>query len=130
MSEAISTSQPARRLTSAKPSSTAPEIVAIPACAAMCKRLIAIVSNDKSRDLSIRQLTVLILTATNTDSESRTVRGLAKRCGTHKPAITRAADTLARIGYLKRRPHADDKRLVVLEITAAGMRFVRALEAV
>jgi DNA-binding MarR family transcriptional regulator len=97
---------------------------------AICDGLLAIVRNDKIRDLTMRQLAVLATSAIYTDTESRTVRSISKRLNVNKPAVTRAADALEGQGYLKRRQHADDKRVVVLEVTPTGSKFLRALVSV
>ena len=58
-------------------------------------------------DLSARQMAILQMVYL--DERPHTVRGLAQKLGVTKPAITRALDTMGRMGLLtRRRDHLDD----------------------
>jgi DNA-binding MarR family transcriptional regulator len=73
-------------------------------------------------DLSARQLAVM-LTVYKTDPP-HTVRGLAAALNVAKPAITRAVDRLARLGYVRRRRDEADKRNVLIQRTMRGSVFL------
>lgn len=53
-----------------------------------------------------------------------TVRGLAQTLKVTKPAITRALDTLGRLGLLKRRRDEEDRRNVLVQRTVKGSVFL------
>lgn len=74
-------------------------------------------------DLTARQLLALILCG----EEPRTIRGLAETLNVSKPAITRAVDRLAEANYVKRADDPNDRRSVLVNITAAGRKFVEKL---
>ena len=76
-------------------------------------------------DLTQRQLTILL--HVYLVPPPHTVRGLAKTLNVTKPAITRALDTLGRIGLLKRRRDEADRRNVVIQRTAKGALAVERL---
>lgn len=79
-----------------------------------------LVKNGK-HDLTSRQLAVLFAC----ESDAPTVRDLSTALGVTKPAITRAADKLESTGFVKRKPHKEDRRMVLLCITKAGREFAR-----
>lgn len=53
-----------------------------------------------------------------------TVRGLAKALNVSKPVITRAVDSLSRLGYVKRTRDEADKRNVLIGRTVKGSVFL------
>ena len=55
------------------------------------------------------------------------MRGLAAKLGVTKPVITRALDTMGRIGLLSRRRDEADRRNVVVQRTVKGALFVERL---
>ena len=73
-------------------------------------------------DLTQRQLTILL--HVYLVPPPHTVRGLAKTLNVTKPAITRALDTLGRIGLLKRRRDEADRRNVLVQRTVKGSVFL------
>ncbi|MGF1605323.1 MAG: MarR family transcriptional regulator [Rhodothalassiaceae bacterium] len=73
-------------------------------------------------DLSSRQMAIL-LTVYLTD-QPHTVRGLAARLGVAKPVVTRALDTLGRMGLLKRRRDDRDRRNVLVQRTVKGAVYL------
>ncbi|MFZ4601395.1 MAG: MarR family transcriptional regulator [Caulobacterales bacterium] len=77
---------------------------------------------DDGPDLSARQLAVL-MTVYLTPAP-HTVRGLAELLNVGKPAITRALDTLARLGYVRRRRDDADGRNVLVQRTVKGSVFL------
>jgi DNA-binding MarR family transcriptional regulator len=56
-------------------------------------------------------------------SRRNTVRALAERLGVTKPVITRALDTMGRMGLVTRRRDPHDKRNVVIQRTVDGTLF-------
>jgi DNA-binding MarR family transcriptional regulator len=83
---------------------------------------------DSAPDLSARQMAILLVVYL--EPPPQTVRGLAERLNVTKPAITRALDTLGRLGLLSRRRDDVDRRNVIVQRTAGGARYVERLEAV
>jgi DNA-binding MarR family transcriptional regulator len=73
-------------------------------------------------DLSLRQLTVLSQLVTS--EAPLTVRGLAAEMSVSKPAITRAMDRLAELGFAKRDVDRKDRRSVLLTPTQLGREFI------
>ena len=73
-------------------------------------------------DLSARQLAMLM--TIYLEDGLHTVRSLAKHLGITKAAISRATDTLCKLGYIERKPDHRDKRSVVLTRTSAGIHFL------
>lgn len=55
----------------------------------------------------------------------RTVSELAGDIGSRATTMTSTLDRLERRGYLRRRPHPDDRRAAVVELTTAGRRVAR-----
>jgi len=86
----------------------------------------ACVASDQP-DLTQRQLAVLL--AIHVEAEPWTVRGLAAALNVHKPAITRAMDRLAELGFARRQFDPSDRRSVLLCRTLRGARFVGELRA-
>jgi DNA-binding MarR family transcriptional regulator len=80
---------------------------------------------DAQPDLSARQMAVLL--TVYLEPPPHTVRGLAKKLGVTKPAITRALDTMGRMGLLSRRRDDADRRNVVVQRTLAGALAVEKL---
>lgn len=70
----------------------------------------------------------LVLIAVYTDDEPQTVRGLAKRFGLSKPAITRALDRLCELDLARRQRDPDDGRSVIVQRTQDGRRWMRGLD--
>jgi DNA-binding MarR family transcriptional regulator len=80
---------------------------------------------DDASDLSARQMAVLL--TVYLEPPPHTVRGLAKKLGVTKPAITRALDTMGRLGLLARRRDETDRRNVLVQRTLAGALHVLRL---
>jgi len=55
------------------------------------------------------------------------VRGLAAKLGVTKPVITRALDTMGRLGLLSRRRDEADRRNVIVQRTVKGALYVERL---
>jgi DNA-binding MarR family transcriptional regulator len=80
---------------------------------------------DGENDLSTRQLTVLL--TVYLEPPPHTVRGLASKLGVTKPVITRALDTMGRLGLLSRRRDEADRRNVIVQRTVKGALYVERL---
>jgi DNA-binding MarR family transcriptional regulator len=80
---------------------------------------------DGEPDLSARQLTVLL--TIYLEPPPHTVRGLAAKLDVTKPVITRALDTMGRLGLLSRRRDEADRRNVVVQRTVKGALYVERL---
>src|SRR5580698_9820800 len=76
-------------------------------------------------DLSARQFGVLLICYL--EEGPHTVRGLAARLEVSKPAITRALDRLAELGFARRGPDPSDRRSVLVQRTRKGSDFVADL---
>jgi DNA-binding MarR family transcriptional regulator len=80
---------------------------------------------DGEQDLTARQMAVLL--TVYLEPPPHTVRGLAGKLGVTKPVITRALDTMGRLGLLSRRRDAADRRNVLVHRTLAGALAVERL---
>ncbi len=78
-------------------------------------------------DLTARQMAVLM--TVRLQPAPHTVRGLASALNVGKPAITRALDTLTRLGFVQRRRDPKDGRNVFVERTERGDAFLEQLGA-
>ena len=76
-------------------------------------------------DLTARQMAVLM--TVRLEQAPHTVRGLAAALNVGKPAITRALDTLSRLGFVQRRRDPKDGRNVFVERTERGDAFLEQL---
>ncbi|MCC6735743.1 MAG: MarR family transcriptional regulator [Bauldia sp.] len=76
-------------------------------------------------DLSSRQQAVLL--TVYLEPPPHTVRGLARKLNVTKPAITRALDTMGRLGLLTRRRDEADRRNVMVQRTLEGALAVERL---
>jgi DNA-binding MarR family transcriptional regulator len=80
---------------------------------------------DGEQDLTARQTAVLL--TVYLDPPPHTVRGLATRLGVTKPVVTRALDTMGRMGLVTRRRDAADRRNVLVYRTLEGSLAVERL---
>ncbi len=76
-------------------------------------------------DLSTRQITVLI--TVYLEPQPHTVRALAAKLGVTKPVITRALDTMGRLGLVTRKRDPADRRNVLVQRTVNGALFLERL---
>lgn len=81
--------------------------------------------HDDAADLSPRQQAVLL--TVYLQPPPHTVRDLAAKLRVTKPAITRALDTMGRLGLLSRKRDQADRRNVVVQRTLAGALAVERL---
>jgi DNA-binding MarR family transcriptional regulator len=75
-------------------------------------------------DLTNRQMALLMLVYET--KGPHTVRGLAQKLGVSKPVVTRALNTLATLGYLRRERDEADGRNVFVARTESGAEFLEA----
>ena len=80
---------------------------------------------DGQPDLSARQLAVLL--TVYLEPPPHTVRGLAAKLGVTKPVITRALDSMGRLGLVTRRRDETDRRNVLVHRTLKGSLAVEGL---
>ena len=75
-------------------------------------------------DLTNRQMALLMLVYET--NGPHTVRGLAQKLGVSKPVVTRALNTLATLGYLRRERDEADGRNIFVARTESGAEFLEA----
>jgi DNA-binding MarR family transcriptional regulator len=73
-------------------------------------------------DLTARQMAILLTVYLK--QPPHTVRGLSAVLHISKPGVTRALDTLGRLGLLKRKRDESDRRNVLVQRTVKGSVFV------
>lgn len=76
-------------------------------------------------DLTLRQMTILM--QVYLVPPPHTVRGLAETLNVTKPVITRALDTMGRMGLVNRARDETDRRNVVIRRTVAGALYLDRL---
>jgi DNA-binding MarR family transcriptional regulator len=76
-------------------------------------------------DLSARQLAILL--TIYLEPSPHTVRGLAAKLGVTKPVVTRALDTMGKLGLVSRRRDEADRRNVIVQRTVKGAMAVEKL---
>jgi len=79
----------------------------------------------RTPDLSLRQMAVLL--TVYLEPPPHTVRGLAHKLGVTKPVVTRALDSMGRLGLLTRRRDEADRRNVLVQRTVDGALTVERL---
>jgi DNA-binding MarR family transcriptional regulator len=80
---------------------------------------------DGQPDLSARQLAVLL--TVYLEPPPHTVRGLAEKLGGTKPVITRALDSMGRLGWVTRKRAENDGRNGGVQRTVTGALAVEGL---
>jgi DNA-binding MarR family transcriptional regulator len=80
---------------------------------------------DDEPDLSIRQMTILL--TIYLEPPPHTVRGLAAKLAVSKPVITRALDSMGKLGLVSRRRDQADMRNVLVQRTVAGALLLERL---
>jgi DNA-binding MarR family transcriptional regulator len=80
---------------------------------------------DGEPDLSARQLAILL--TIYLEPPPHTVRALAAKLRVTKPVITRALDTMGKLGLVSRRRDETDRRNVVIQRTPKGALAVERL---
>jgi DNA-binding MarR family transcriptional regulator len=85
----------------------------------------SLVRDEETPDLTARQMAILLTVYLT--PPPHTVRGLATQLDITKPVVTRALDTLGRLGLLRRQRDMSDKRNVLIERTHTGSDFLGQL---
>lgn len=80
---------------------------------------------DDEPDLSVRQMTILL--TIYMEAPPHTVRGLAAKLKVTKPVITRALNSMGKLGLVKRRRDEADKRNVLVQRTVDGSLYLERL---
>jgi DNA-binding MarR family transcriptional regulator len=80
---------------------------------------------DDEPDLSVRQMAILL--TVYMEAPPHTVRALAARLDVSKPVITRALDSMGKLGLVKRRRDEEDKRNVLIQRTVDGSLYLERL---
>ena len=75
----------------------------------------------------MRQWAILLTVYLN--SGPHTVRGLSRDLHVPKPAISRALDALSILGFIKRVRDEADRRIVLVQKTTDGSKYVDAFAA-
>lgn len=77
---------------------------------------------DDAPDLSLRQMSLLL--TVYLEAPPHTVRDLARKLGVSKPVVTRALDTMGKLGLLSRRRDDKDRRNVLVQRTVRGALYL------
>jgi DNA-binding MarR family transcriptional regulator len=80
---------------------------------------------DDEPDLSIRQMCILL--TIYLEAPPHTVRDLASKLKVSKPVITRALDSMGKLGLVSRRRDEEDKRNVLVQRTVKGALYLERL---
>jgi DNA-binding MarR family transcriptional regulator len=80
---------------------------------------------DNEPDLSVRQMTILL--TIYMEAPPHTVRALAGKLSVSKPVITRALDSMGKLGLVKRRRDEADKRNVLVQRTVEGSLYLERM---
>lgn len=80
---------------------------------------------DDEPDLSVRQ--VCILMTIYLEAPPHTVRDLARKLNVSKPVITRALDSMGKLGLVSRRRDDEDRRNVLVQRTVKGALYLERL---
>ena len=73
-------------------------------------------------DLSLRQISILL--TIYLEAPPHTVRDLARKLGVSKPVITRALDSMGKLGFVTRRRDEADRRNVLIQRTLKGALYL------
>ncbi len=80
---------------------------------------------DDEPDLSVRQICILL--TIYLEAPPHTVRDLAGKLDVSKPVITRALDSMGKLGLVSRRRDEEDKRNVLVQRTVKGALYLERL---
>jgi DNA-binding MarR family transcriptional regulator len=80
---------------------------------------------DDEADLSVRQLCILL--TIYLEAPPHTVRDLAAKLNVSKPVITRALDSMGKLGLVSRRRDEEDRRNVLVQRTVKGALYLERL---
>ncbi len=80
---------------------------------------------DDEPDLSVRQICILF--SIYLEAPPHTVRALAQKLKVTKPVITRALDSMGKLGLVSRRRDEKDRRNVLIQRTVKGVLYLERL---
>jgi len=80
---------------------------------------------DDEPDLSVRQMSIIL--TIYLEAPPHTVRDLASKLHVSKPVITRALDSMGKLGLVSRRRDEEDKRNVLVQRTVKGALYLERL---
>ncbi len=80
---------------------------------------------DDEPDLSVRQMSIIL--TIYLEAPPHTVRDLASKLNVSKPVITRALDSMGKLGLVARRRDEEDKRNVLVQRTVKGALYLERL---
>jgi DNA-binding MarR family transcriptional regulator len=80
---------------------------------------------DDDPDLSVRQFSILL--TVYLEAPPHTVRDLARKLDVSKPVITRALDSMGKLGLVSRRRDEEDRRNVLVQRTVKGALYLERL---
>jgi DNA-binding MarR family transcriptional regulator len=80
---------------------------------------------DDEPDLSVRQICILL--TIYLEAPPHTVRDLAAKLNVSKPVITRALDSMGKLGLVSRRRDEEDKRNEFIQRTVKGSLYLERL---
>jgi DNA-binding MarR family transcriptional regulator len=80
---------------------------------------------DDEPDLSVRQISILL--TIYLEAPPHTVRDLASKLNVSKPVITRALDSMGKLGIVSRRRDDEDRRNVLVQRTVKGALYLERL---
>jgi DNA-binding MarR family transcriptional regulator len=80
---------------------------------------------DDEPDLSVRQICILL--TIYLEAPPHTVRDLAAKLKVSKPVVTRALDSMGKVGLVTRRRDEADKRNVLVQRTVKGALYLERL---
>jgi DNA-binding MarR family transcriptional regulator len=80
---------------------------------------------DDEPDLSVRQMSIIL--TIYLEAPPHTVRDLASKLKVSKPVITRALDSMGKLGLVARRRDEEDKRNVLVQRTVKGALYLERL---
>lgn len=85
------------------------------------------VGDQRRYTLTLKQLTALLTCYLN--DQDRTLRMIAVRLGSAKPAVSRMLTHLIEQGLIERLADPRDRRSVLFQYTPAGQKFLRGVVA-
>jgi DNA-binding MarR family transcriptional regulator len=85
------------------------------------------IRDPKLPDLTVRQLGVMLFLSNKKKNDIYSSKNLSEVLGLGKPAITRACDTLVQKGYLVRKIHPYDARMINLALTQSGQAYLKRM---
>ena len=105
-----------------------------PALARRAWRAMSELALDRERKLQVAEALGLswtrVLALRRLASGPQTQRELAERLGADQPYVTLMVDDLERYGLVQRRPHPNDRRAKLVELTATGRAAAARADAV